>query len=331
MGQFGAWAIRCAVAVFCACAAMFVPVSPAHADEKAFAFTDSRITECSGMATDTSRSYYWAINDTETSGGRIYAVKPNGDTVSSIAYGADLYDTEALAYYNGFFYVGDIGDNQATRETISVYVVSGSNPGGSKTTYTRYRFTYPDGAHDAEGMFISPSGRIFIVTKAATGAIYAAPTKLSTGSANKLTKVADAPAYATDATRLTDGRVAIRTYTSVTIYNGELKKVASTNTTVQKQGEAITQSLKGTSLLLASEGKYSSVLAASVPTSSSASTTPTTSATPTASATTAKASASASASTATAAPASGSGGTQTVLFVAGGVALLAGLIVFLRR
>lgn len=332
------WAHRfAAVALAAGLALALTPVTPARADSTAFAFTDSRITECSGMATDAERGYYWTINDTEPSGGRIYGVKPTGQTLTSIRFGAELTDTEALAYQNGSFYVGDIGDNAGQRASISVYRLTDPQVGSTAAEYTRYRFAYPDGARDAEGMFLSPAGRIYIVTKEAKGAIYAAPEKPSASGVNTLTRVASAPSFATDATRLVDGRVAIRTYTSLAVFDGTtFAQLGSAGIPVQKQGESVTQSMDGASLLLGSEGRNSAVLAVSLPQASA--TPPATS--------TAKADASSTASakgteTATMSPpstavtpASGGfdlGGTGSLVGVAAMVALVAGLAVFLRR
>ncbi|WP_051208892.1 hypothetical protein [Propionicicella superfundia] len=331
MAHHRRWTIRLAAALAVTGLAMAAaPPLPARADGTAFTFTDSRITECSGMATDIERGYYWTINDTEASGGRIYGVRSDGQTLTSIRFGADLVDTEALAYQNGSFYVADIGDNTASRTSVSVYKLTDPQVGSSDAEYTRYRFSYPDGAHDAEGMFLSSTGRIHIVTKEATGAIYVAPEKPSASTVNTLTKVASAPAYATDATRLLDGTVAIRTYTSVAVYDiATFTQVGSATTPTQQQGESIAQSMDGSSLLLGSEGRYSSVLEVGLPQAT---------ATPTATSSgSASASATATASATTGVPATGGQllesllGTRSMFLVAGAVAVLAGLVVFLRR
>lgn len=328
------WTTRfAAVIVAAVLAPALMPVSTARADGTAFTFTDSRITECSGMATDAERGYYWTINDTEASGGRIYGVRPDGQTLTSIRFGAELTDTEALAYQDGSFYVGDIGDNTGRRASISVYRLTDPQVGSTAAEYTRYRFAYPDGAHDAEGMFLTSSGRIHIVTKEAKGAIYAAPEKPSTSGVNALTRVASAPAFATDATRLSDGRVVIRTYTSVSLYDGTtFAQLGSANTPVQKQGESVTQSMDGASLLLGSEGSNSAVLDVALP---QATATPLATSTASAKAS-AKGSATAAASPSSTTGTSASGGfdlfgTGSLVGVAAMVALVAGLVVFLRR
>ncbi len=308
-----------AVAAFGMCAVMSglwaAPV--ARADDVEFTFADSRITECSGMATDAERGFYWVINDTESESARLYAVQPDGQTQGSIRFAGQLRDTEALAYVNKVFYVADIGDNKASRENVSVYVVRDGRPGQSDADYTRYRFSYPDGPRDAESMFVTSSGRIHIVSKEATGGIYQAPAQLSASKVNELTKVGKAPTLATDATVLVDGRIVIRTYLSVSVLDPKTyAQVASARTPAQKQGEALTPTIDGKALLLGSEGQNSQVLRIPIPEQSSP--------TP-----------GQPSPTATAQGGGGIGdtllGTGGVVVIAGMVALAAALVVFMRR
>lgn len=290
----------------------------AHAEDVAFKFTDSRITECSGMATDAERGYYWTINDTETSAGRIYGVQPDGQTITSIRFTARTRDTEALAYMNGVFYVADIGDNTASRDNVSIFVLRGAQPGAEAARFTRYRFSYPDGARDAEGIFVTKAGRIHIVSKEASGGIYQAPERLSTTGVNKLTKVGKAPTLATDATLLADGRIAIRTYSSVSVIDPKTyAEIVSAKTPTQKQGESITPTIDGKSLLLGSEGQYSQVLRIPIPVKPTKS--PTTAPSPT--------------PTEEPGPTLGDTllGTRGMLVLGGVVAVAAALVVFLKR
>lgn len=291
----------------------------AHADEVAFTFSDSRITECSGMATDVERGFYWTINDTEADGGRIYAVKPDGQTQTSIRFNAQPRDTEALAYVNKTFYVGDIGDNTASRQNVTVYVLRDPTPGQADSPYTRYRFSYPDGPRDAEGMFVTTSGRIHLVSKEASGGIYQAPERLSTQQVNKLTKVGKAPTLATDATMLRDGRIAIRTYTALSLLDPKtFAEIVTVKTPQQEQGESLTQSIDGKSLLLGSEGQHSKVLRMDIPTPPSPSPSPTTDPSP----------GEQGEATSLTDTLLGTGG---VVVIAGLVALAAALVVFLQR
>ncbi len=86
-----------------------------------------------------------------------------------------------------------------------------------------YRFTYPDGPHDAEALLVHPrSGRFLVVTKDVAGAgVYRAPRDPVTEDQgiNELERVADAPAFVTDGAYLPDGRLVLRTYSAVHVYD----------------------------------------------------------------------------------------------------------------
>ncbi len=69
-------------------------------------------------------------------------------------------------------YVADIGDNDASRKRITIYRVP--EPSGAETSVAVkdvFHATYPDGAHDAETLLVTPAGDLFIVTKGDTGAV----------------------------------------------------------------------------------------------------------------------------------------------------------------
>jgi hypothetical protein len=80
--------------------------------------------------------------------------------------------------------------------------------------------------------------------------------------------VGDAPAFVTDGTVLADGRIVLRTYVSVEVLDPRSYEVtARAATPAQKQGESITTTIDGKSLLIGSEGKRSKVLRIDIPSS----------------------------------------------------------------
>jgi hypothetical protein len=90
--------------------------------------------------------------------------------------GAKVEDWEAIAVGpcagGSCIYVGDIGDNDAGREQITIYrLAEPAGPSGSVAVLDVIRATYPDGAHDAEALLVAPDGRMFIVTKGETGPV----------------------------------------------------------------------------------------------------------------------------------------------------------------
>ncbi|GAB3622927.1 hypothetical protein GCM10027418_10090 [Mariniluteicoccus endophyticus] len=232
----------------------------------AFTFSDERIAENSGMARDTGRQLFWVVNDSEDSG-RVFAVGPDGKTKGTLEYAAKPVDVEAVAMAGNRLFVADIGDNQAQRDKITVYYFDQPAPNDDRSgSYRAWDFVYPDGAHDAETILVDKNGRIYFVTKGPQGAIYAAPKQLRSNGPNDLTRVADAPAFVTDGTFLPDGRIALRTYVSVVVLDPELySPVAQAVTPFQRQGEALTVSLDGKTLLLGSEGVGQVVLRIAVP------------------------------------------------------------------
>jgi hypothetical protein len=96
--------------------------------------------------------------------------------------GATVVDWEAVSAgacpTGSCLYVGDIGDNNAERDHITVYRLTepGDTP-SSPVAVEAFQARYPDGAHDAETLLVTPDGGLYIVTKGSTGpvAIYRFP------------------------------------------------------------------------------------------------------------------------------------------------------------
>lgn len=238
---------------------------PAAADTVEFTITDSRITESSGLATDASNERYWTVNDSGDAG-MAYALDADGDVQGTLEFRVEPVDVEAVAFHEGRLYVADIGDNRERRDLVTVYVFDDAEPSDQPVVYKAYDFSYPDGAHDAETLLVDGDGRLYIVTKGATGGVYAAPASPERQGVNELERVGDAPAYVTDGTVLEDGRIVLRTYVSVEVLDPSSYKVtARAATPTQKQGESITTTIDGSSLLVGSEGKRSKVLRVDVP------------------------------------------------------------------
>lgn len=292
----------------------------------AFTIGDPRITESSGLARDTDNTVFWTANDSGDTG-VVYAIGPDGRTRGTVEYSTDPLDVEALAYADGRLYIADIGDNERNRESVQIYVIDSPVPGVDRgSDFTTYEFAYPDGPHDAEAIAVDDNGQLWIITKEARGGIYRAPRTLSRNSVNQLARVADAPAYVTDATMLPNGQLAVRTYLSVEVIETQLyAPVARSPLPFQRQGESITVSLAGNALLIGTEGPSSPVMRVPIPTQLAA--VPTARATPPESPT----------PTATPTPEAEPGAAapnRTGTLVALGLALLlsigAGLVVFLR-
>lgn len=134
-------------------------------------FAFAGLSEASGVVASRVRDgvYYTHGDDGPAT---LYAFDRGGplDTVAVI--GADLDDWEDLAAApcpdkGDCLYLGDIGDNDATRAAIEVLVVREPEAGDTETKVReRYAGVYPDGPHDAEALLVHPcTGRIHVVTK----------------------------------------------------------------------------------------------------------------------------------------------------------------------
>jgi hypothetical protein len=241
-------------------------LSPAAAaDRIAFTLEDPRITESSGLVSDPAENRYWTVNDSG-SDGVAYAVQPDGEVSGTLRFRAQPIDVEAVAMFKNRLYVADIGDNRAQREFVTVYSFDDPTP-GAIASYRAYDFAYPDGAHDAETLLVDSTGRLFVVTKESGAGIYASPGQPSRRGVNELIKVGRAPAYVTDGVFLPGGeRIALRTYLSVHVLDAQsYDTVAQAAAPLQPQGESIAVGLKGTSLLLGSEGSKSAVYRVPIP------------------------------------------------------------------
>ena len=144
---------------------------------------ETRLTELSGLAG--SRRYddvLWAHND---SGGQpeVYAMREDGTALGAYPLdGATATDWEDIAAGPGpdatgdFLYVGDIGDNDAKRPSVTVYRVPEPDaepapPGATLPGVEAIELTYPGGPSDAEALLVDPrTGDLVIVTKSLTGA-----------------------------------------------------------------------------------------------------------------------------------------------------------------
>ena len=244
-----------------------LPVAAAGDDTVAFRITDSRITESSGLARDPGARAYWTVNDSGDDG-IAYGVSQRGEITGTLEYRADPIDVEAVAMHDGRLYVADIGDNGAERDVITVYYFDNARTSDQTVAYRSWEFRYPDGAHDAETLLVNDEGRLFIVTKGAPGAVYAAPESPKRTSVNVLEQVGDAPTTVTDGTFLPGGdRIALLTFFGkIEVLDAtSYEKVAELTVPPQDQPESLTVSLTGKSLLVGSEGENSAVYAIPVP------------------------------------------------------------------
>jgi hypothetical protein len=193
----------------------------------------AELPEASGLAISrTTPGRLWAHNDSGVP--VLFALDARGVTGRVTVSGARVEDWEALASgpceSASCLYVGDIGDNDATRQHITVYRLAEPANVGGATTAEAFHASYPDGAHDAESLLVSPDGTLVIVTKGDTGpvAVYRLPKTLKSGATMRLERVGQplipkpTPRQRiTDAAISRDGQsVVLRTNDALTFYRG---------------------------------------------------------------------------------------------------------------
>jgi hypothetical protein len=193
------------------------------------AVDDSRLAELSGLAI--TGEGLWAMAD----GGRrieLHRLDPSTcSVVETRIVAVDPYDAEDLARGpDGSLWVGDVGDNERRRPTVAVIVVPRTGEPQVR------RFTYPDGAQDAEALLVGADGVPTVITKEIGRAAVYRPQGAPTASGpTPLVHVADIQLPGSDtvggpigqlgagtvtgAALSPDGRVvALRTYTDAWLF-----------------------------------------------------------------------------------------------------------------
>lgn len=242
-----------------------MPAVPADDTEVELTFQDPEIVESSGLAV--VGDLLVTTNDSGDEG-RVFAVDASGRTVGTTRWSSDPDDVEALAPgLGGSVWVGDIGDNTGSRDSIHVVSVPVGR-GPLDADGPAYDLVYPDGARDAESLLVHPvTGRIYVATKEIFGGVlYAAPKDLDPSRPNRLTEVGPVMSIATDAAFFPDGRhLVVRSYEGATVYGfPSLEPVAELDLPEQEQGEGLAVTPEG-DLLVSTEGQFTDVLRVPLP------------------------------------------------------------------
>ncbi|MFI5897070.1 hypothetical protein ACIA5D_43970 [Actinoplanes sp. NPDC051513] len=122
---------------------------------------DRRMTELSGLVA--TESGYIVVDDgsDDPAARKIFYLDQKCQVTRTVGYPSRPRDTEDMGLASdGTLWVADIGDNDANRDTIGLWRL----PAGAKKPQL-FRMSYPDGAHDAEALLITPTGTPIVVTK----------------------------------------------------------------------------------------------------------------------------------------------------------------------
>jgi hypothetical protein len=259
---------------------------------------EKSISESSGLvASRSTPGAYWTHNDSGD-GPFIYSFDTRGDSLGVFRVtGAQARDWEDIAAGPGpqhdrsYLYVGDIGDNDGTRQEVIVYRVAEPVLTSADRRFTRkqpgitelaaaIRLKYPDGPHDAEALLVHPvSGNIYIVTKVviANPVVYEAAAPFTAGKVITMKKIGEVRVPSVFGGVITGGsispdgrRVALCDYfqgyelvqpASNANFNDIWKqRMNGFDLGKRQQGESITYRLDGKALLATSEGKGSALI-----------------------------------------------------------------------
>jgi len=231
-----------------------------------FRFQDPDIVEASGLAVEDG--LFLTTNDSGDTG-RVFAVDPDtGRTAGVTTWASEPQDVEALAPAGpGEVWVGDIGDNTETRESVRVTRVR-VGTGDRDAAGTSYELVLPGPPRDAESLLSHPeTGRLFVATKDIFGAaLYAAPRRLSPDHTNRMRRLGPTLTFATDGAFFPDGKhLVVRNYAQAVIYTFPgLERVATLALPDQQQGEAIAVSADDR-VFVTSEGQRQPVMGVNLP------------------------------------------------------------------
>ncbi|MFI7383406.1 WD40 repeat domain-containing protein [Streptomyces sp. NPDC049813] len=247
---------------------------PAGSD--GFTIQDPRITESSGLAASRAHpGVYWTHNDSDD-GAYLYAVDGRtGKTLATLTLTGigSPRDVEAISVGpDGDLYVGDIGDNLGgTWDHVWIYKLPEPKELRDQTVRaTQYVVKYADGPRNAEAMMVHPkTGRVYIVEKDEDGGgLYEGPDPLNPSATNVFRRIADIDLWVTDGAFSPDGKqLALRGYFGGIAYSwndGKPRRQGQLSVPLQPQGESVTYTVDGRTLLYGSEGKGSSVRAVEV-------------------------------------------------------------------
>jgi hypothetical protein len=238
---------------------------PGPHGQRVATLSDPAIVEASALVVE--HGLFVTTNDSGDTG-RVFSIDASGRTVGVTHWSDDPEDTEALAPGGrGFVWVGDIGDNTAGRDSVTIARVPVGR--GDRSVHpTTYSLTYPDGATDAETLVRDPStGRLFIASKNVFGGVlYAVPAHLDPAGPNRMKAVGRVLPVATDGAFFPDGKhLIVRNYASAVVYAWpSLQPVGSLSLPHQRQGEGIAVADDGR-VYLSSEGPRSEVLEVTLP------------------------------------------------------------------
>jgi len=244
------------------------------------------LDELSGLAASPNQGALWAHDDSG-GGATLYAMdEAGGDLGAFSVRGAQNVDWEDMAAAPcgdgcACLYLGDLGDQEGARQEVEVWRVAEPDLYGPDHSARAEAITlrYPDGPHDAEALLVDPVSLAIYVLPKLDGpvALYGTDPAPEAGDTITLTDLLtlDLSAYGAKDPRITGGsvsqggaRVALRTNEDVFLFTapdggGVAEALASEPARFDApegpDGEAVSWSPDGASLLLSGEGSGATI------------------------------------------------------------------------
>jgi hypothetical protein len=163
---------------------------------------DKDIREASGLAASQRQAnILWTHNDSGAKA-RLYAIDLAGRDLGRIkltdADNKDWEDIASFSYDNKpYLLVGDIGDNAAKREQVTLYVVEEPDLGPDRKPELapawRIHFVYPDGPRDAESLAVDLDNEVVLILSKRTipPQLYSVPLRPETEEVLTATKLGE--------------------------------------------------------------------------------------------------------------------------------------------
>ena len=248
-------------------ASMALPTIVGSADDVLCTFDTAELGEVSGIALSHQHpDTLWMTNDSG-GGPYLYALDTTDCSVRATLTLLDTpaRDHEALAIGRDaqgrdVIWVADIGDNRDSWPYARIHkVIEPERLVDADVPVTTYRYTYPDGPVNAEALLADPKReRLWVISKEdGVGGVYALPSPMSDSrTPMEAEKVGTARSQVTDAAMAPGGkRYVVRDYLSAEVFTGKPPGQAQARfgLPLQPQGEAVTWSADGRSLIVASE------------------------------------------------------------------------------